>query len=98
MFSLKSLLNAIGVKISDENVKQLEDFLPKIPAKINEIINYNVRAVAHFDEQLKEQKRLMLELHDRLGKLEIELHGQARSDSNSDAITSVGSLGDGCDA
>jgi demethoxyubiquinone hydroxylase (CLK1/Coq7/Cat5 family) len=52
LFNLKTILNAIGVKIDDYHIEQLQQLLPQIPAKLNEFVTWSAKIAAHYDTRL----------------------------------------------
>lgn len=81
---LQMMLSALGVKIDDATVRQIETILPQLPGyllKLTEHINTTIRAM---DERFKsleqshaEQRQLLLEIKAQLGEL---LNGRTVTD------------------
>jgi hypothetical protein len=51
--NLGSILRILGVKMTREQVKQLEEILPQIPAKAGEVVKAVNDSLRNFDERLR---------------------------------------------
>lgn len=51
--NLRLVLRALGVTLSDEDIKRIEEIIPQIPSHLNGAIKFLNSAVTNFDERLK---------------------------------------------
>ena len=95
MFNLGVIMKAVGVKIAPDKLAQIEAMIPQIPAKVNELINFNAAAVRRYDEKLEEIHQKQILLAGQLNQIkEMIADGQRSRDLQRTGVT-VFECGDG---
>ncbi len=74
MVSISPILKMLGIKVSEQDIANVEALIPQIPAKASEIVIFVNNAVTNFHERLvaleKGQQEILKEL--RNGRTESE--------------------------
>jgi hypothetical protein len=63
-FAVTAILKSLGVNIGDEDIRKIEQFIPQLPAKAQELIQFNVAMWKAMDARLEALEKG--QLHDRI--------------------------------
>ncbi len=47
------ILRALGINVTEEHIKMVEDLIPQIPTKLNVVVTTINQAIQHFDGRLQ---------------------------------------------
>lgn len=73
MPGLAMMLKALGIKITPETLAQIEALLPQIPAKVNQLIEWNRTALIKFSTSLESIVSNSKESNERLQRMELDM-------------------------
>lgn len=68
MINLKTVLKMLDIKIDEEHIKAVEDIIPKIPGKANELIQYIAGNTKRFHERLDTIDQRLARLEQQNGR------------------------------
>ena len=69
MFSISAVAKMLGVKITDENIRQLEAILPQIPDKAKELVIAVNNGLVYFKDRFTEQDAKLTAVDAKLSTL-----------------------------
>jgi hypothetical protein len=58
--NLGTILNMLGVKVPPDTIKKIEEFIPQVPAKANQLIGAVNGTLQNFDARLVKLERLLV--------------------------------------
>lgn len=80
----------LDIKIDEEHIRAVEDIIPKIPAKINEVLGYISGNTKRFHERLERIEQSLVRLEQQNGRTDDTTNGNGSNGIATAAITNTG--------
>src|SRR5271154_358389 len=90
MAGLQTILKMLGVEVTEEHVQFVEQLIPQLPGKINEIVQAINGCLINFDGRLKALETHQAEINRKLDLLIGEQNGRGFSNDGTDESRGTG--------